>query len=59
MSTTSALMIARTTSVGRRDLGSSCADANNWSPSDRVGGGCTVPLVLSRGCAGVSASGRG
>ena len=36
MTTTIALVIARTTSVGRRDLGSSCADANSWSPSGRL-----------------------
>ena len=47
MTTTSALMMATTASVGRRDLGSSCAEANNWSPSARLGGGRTAPTVPS------------
>ena len=47
MTTTSALTMATTASVGRRDLGSSCAEANNWSPSARLGGGRTAPAVPS------------
>ena len=47
--TTSALTMARTTSVGRRDLGSSCADANNWSPSVFLASGRMADPGLAMG----------
>ncbi len=51
ITTTSALTIARTTSVGRRDLGSSCAEANICSPSVRLANGRTTVRGLAiRGC---------
>jgi hypothetical protein len=47
--TTTALVIASTTSVGRRDLGSSCADAKSWSPSGRLAfGGTADPGLVTR-----------